>query len=136
MVTSLPDSQKPEAQAASLGENLSRDVSRAMVKLLKDHIGRGPSYARAHIHEDLVVVMLRGTMTEAERTLASEGEKDLVRNVRQVLNGTFRKEANAIVEGLTNRPVSAFLSDHNVDEDIVVQAFILAPRPKAPTESA
>jgi uncharacterized protein YbcI len=109
-------------------DNLSRDVSRAMVSLLKDHIGRGPAHARAHIHEDLIVVVLRGTMTKAERTLASEGEEDLVRNVRQVLNGSFREDANATIEQLTGRRVSAFLSDHDVDNDIVVQAFVLAPR--------
>jgi uncharacterized protein YbcI len=109
-------------------DNLSRDISRAMVKLLKDHIGRGPSFARAHIHEDLVVVMLRGTMTEAERTLAGEGEEDLVRSVRQALNGTFREDANAIIEGLTGQPVSSFLSDHDVGRDVVIQAFVLKPR--------
>ena len=108
-------------------ENLSRDVSRAMVKLLKDYIGRGPSFARAHIHDDLVVVMLRGTLTEAEQTLAGEGEEELVRSIRQALNGTFREDANAIVERLTGRPVSSFLSDHDVERDIVIQAFVLTP---------
>jgi uncharacterized protein YbcI len=110
-------------------DNLSRDVSRPMVKLLKDHIGRGPSYARAHIHDDLIVVMLRATMTEAERTLADEGEEDLVRNIRQALNGTFRQQASEIVEQLTGRKVSSFLSDHDVERDIVVQAFVLVPQP-------
>jgi len=109
--------------------NLSRDVSRAMVKLLKDHIGRGPSYARTHIHDDLIVVMLRATMTEAERTLADEGEEDLVRNIRQALNGTFRQRASEIVEQLTGRKVSSFLSDHDVERDIVIQAFVLVPQP-------
>lgn len=109
--------------------NLSRDVSRAMVKLLKDHVGRGPSYARAHIHDDLIVVMLRATMTEAERTLADEGEEDLVRNIRQALNGTFRQRASEIVEQLTGRKVSSFLSDHDVERDIVIQAFVLVPQP-------
>jgi uncharacterized protein YbcI len=94
-------------------DNLSRDVSRAMVKLLKDHIGRGPSYARAHIHDDL----------------ADEGEEDLVRNIRQALNGTFRQQASEIVEQLTGRKVSSFLSDHDVERDIVVQAFVLVPQP-------
>jgi uncharacterized protein YbcI len=106
--------------------NLSRDVSRALVNLLKDHLGRGPSFARAHIHEDLVVVVLRGTMTQAERTLASEGEEDLVRDVRRALSGTFHEDAKAIVQQLTGQRVSAFLSDHDVDDDIVVQAFVLA----------
>ena len=109
--------------------NLSRDVSRAMVNLLKDYIGRGASHARTYIHEDLVVVVLHRTMTKAERTLADEGEEALIRGMRQVLQGTFREEANRIVERLTGQRVTVFLSDHNVAEDVVVQAFVLEPRP-------
>jgi uncharacterized protein YbcI len=108
--------------------NVSRDVSRAMVNLLKEYIGRGASHARAFVHEDLVVVVLHGTMTKAERTLADEGEEDLVRGVRQALQGKFREDANGTVERLTGQHVAVFLSDHNVDEDVVIQAFVLEPR--------
>jgi uncharacterized protein YbcI len=110
--------------------NLSRDVSRAMVNLLKDSVGRGASHARAYLDEDLVVVVLRGTMTKAERTLADEGEDLLVRGVRQVLQGKLREEASGTVERLTGRQVSAFLSDHHVDEDVVIQVFVLEPAPE------
>ena len=115
-----PTRQRPEG-------NLSRDISRAMVNLLKDYMGRGASHARAYIHEDLVVVVLRRTMTTAERTLADEGEKAMVRDMRQALQGRFREDANRIVERLTGRHVFAFLSDHDVDEDVVIQAFVLEP---------
>jgi uncharacterized protein YbcI len=116
-----PTRQQPEG-------NLSREVSRAMVNLLKVYIGRGPSHARTYVHEDLVVVVLRRTMTKAEHTLADEGEEALVRAVRQALQRKFREDANGIVERLTGQHVSAFLSDHDVDEDIVVQTFVLEPR--------
>jgi uncharacterized protein YbcI len=109
---------------------LSRDISRAMVNLLKEYIGRGASHAHAYIHEDLVVVVLRCTMTKAERTLADEGEEALVRGVRQVLQAKFREDANGIVERLTGQHVSAFLSDQDVDEDVVIQAFVLEPGPR------
>ena len=108
--------------------NLSRDVSRAMVNLLKDYIGRGASHARAYVHDDIVVVVLHSTMTKAERTLADEGEEALVRGVRQKLNGKFRENANGIVERLTGQRVAVFLSDHDVNEDVVIQAFVLEPR--------
>jgi uncharacterized protein YbcI len=111
---------------------LSRDISRAMVNLLKDHVGRGPSYAQAYIHKDLVVVVLRRTMTKAERTLAAEGEEAMVRGVRQVLHAKFREDANGIVERLTGQRVSAFLTDHDVDEDVAIQAFVLEPGPIRP----
>lgn len=108
--------------------NLGREVSRAMVNLLKDYIGRGASHARAYVHDDIVVVVLHSTMTKAERTLADEGEEALVRGVRQKLNGKFRENANGIIERLTGQRVAVFLSDHDVNEDVVIQAFVLEPR--------
>jgi uncharacterized protein YbcI len=122
MPTDGRDSTRQQAEG-----NLSRDVSRAMVNLLKRYIGRGASHARAYIHEDLVVVVLHHTMTRAERTLADEGEEALVRGVRHVLQGKFREDANRTVERLTGQHVAVFLSDHNVDEDVVIQAFVLEP---------
>ena len=117
-----PARQRPEG-------NLSRDISRAMQNLLKGYIGRGASHARAYIHGDLVVVVMHRTMTKAERTLADEGEEAMVRSVRRVLQGRLREDANAIVERLTGQHVSAFLSDHDVDQDVVIQAFVLEPGP-------
>lgn len=106
-------------------ENLSRDISRSMVALFKEYVGRGPSHAHAYIHEDLVVVVMRDTMIQAEHTLADEGEEDLVRGVRRVFQSKFRDDAIETIERLTKRPVEAFLSDHDVDKDIVIEAFIL-----------
>ena len=100
-----------------------------MVNLLKDYMGRGASHARAYIHGDLVVVVLHRTMTKAERTLADEGEEAVVRDMRQVLKGKFREDANRIVGRLTGQRVSVFLSDHDVGEDVVIQAFVLEPAP-------
>ena len=109
--------------------SLSREVSRAMANLLKSFNGRGATQVHTYIHEDLVVVVLRRTMTQAERTLADEGEEALVRGVRRAIQGKFREDANGIVERLTGRHVSAFLSDQDVDEDVVIQAFLLEPGP-------
>jgi uncharacterized protein YbcI len=111
--------------APAMEGNLTRDLSRAMVALFKDYVGRGPTHARAYVHEDLVVVVLHDTMIRAEKTLAEEGEEDLVRGVRRVFQGKFRDDANGIVERLTGRKVVAFLSDHDVDEDVAIEAFVL-----------
>ena len=46
--------------------------------LFKEYVGRGPTDALAYIEDDLLVVMLRDTMIQAEKTLAEEGEDDLV----------------------------------------------------------
>jgi uncharacterized protein YbcI len=112
-------------ESATTEGHLARDLSRAMVTLFKEYVGRGPTHARAYVHDDLVAVILRDTMIKAEKTLADEGEEDLVRGVRRVFQGKFRDDACGIVERLTGRKVIAFLSDHAIDEDIAIECFVL-----------
>ena len=107
--------------------NASRDISRAMVALYKEYVGRGPQHARTVIDGDLVVVLLEDTMITAEKTLAEEGEEDLVRGVRQVFQGKFRDDANSIVERAVGRKVRAFLSDHAIEPDVACEVFVLEP---------
>jgi uncharacterized protein YbcI len=107
------------------GENLNRDIARAMVALYKEYVGRGPTRSRAYTQNDVVVVVLEETMIKAEKTLAEENEEDLVRGLRRVLQGKFREDAKEIVARLTGRPVRAFLSDHAIDEDVAVEVFLL-----------
>lgn len=99
-----------------------------MVALYKEYVGRGPTRARAYIEDDLIVVVLQDTMTKAEETLAEEDEADLVRGVRRVFQGKFREDAVEIVERQTGRDVLAFLSDHAIDPDVAIEAFVLTPQ--------
>jgi uncharacterized protein YbcI len=114
-----------EERPANLAVN--RDISRAMVALFKEATGRGPTRARTYIESGLVVTVLHDTMTKAERTLKDENEEDTVRDLRRIFQGTFRKDAIAIVERLTGHRVLAFLSDHAVDPDYAIEAFVLDP---------
>jgi uncharacterized protein YbcI len=108
-------------------DSLARDISRLMVGLFKDHVGRGPTVAKTYIEDDIVVCMLHDTMTKAERTLTEEGKADEVRQLRRSFQGLFRDRAIEGVEQLLGREVVAFLSDHAVDPDWAVEAFVLAP---------
>jgi uncharacterized protein YbcI len=115
------------AEKTSRSGSLNREISRAMVALFKEATGRGPGRARTYIEDGLVVTVLHDTMTKAERTLKDENLEDHVRSLRRIFQGTFRDEAIAVVERLTERKVLAFLSDHAVDPDYAVEAFILEP---------
>lgn len=48
-------------------------ISTAVVGLLNDYTGRGPTQAHTTIAADMIVVTLRDCLTRAERTLASRG---------------------------------------------------------------
>jgi len=119
--------QTAEGPGTNHTGSASRDISRAMVALYKEYVGRGPQHARTVIDDDLVVVLLEDTMITAEKTLAEEGEEDLVRGVRQVFQGKFRDDANSIVERVVGRKVRAFLSDHAIEPDVACEVFVLEP---------
>jgi uncharacterized protein YbcI len=109
------------------GDHAAREISRAMVGLFKDYVGRGPTVAKTYIHDDLVVCVLHDTMTRAERTLNAEGRADEVRSLRRSFQDLFREQASREIERIVGRPVTAFLSDHAVDPDYAIEAFVLKP---------
>ena len=120
-----------ESQGVVAGESQARDISRAMVGLFKEHVGRGPTVAKTYIHDDLVICMLHDTMTKAEKTLTDEHKGDEVRQIRRSFQGLFREQASAEVERIVGRKVIAFLSDHAVDPDWAIEAFVLEAAPDA-----
>jgi uncharacterized protein YbcI len=120
--------EPPTAPAyAQRTDSLGRDLTRAMVRIFKDHFGRGPSIAKIYFNDDLVLCMLQDTMTRAERTLIEDGKADQVRELRDSFRTLFRQQAIPVVEALVGRRVIAFLGDHAVDPDCAIECFVLEP---------
>ena len=107
--------------------SLSAAISNAVVGLLHDYTGRGPTHARTTIGPDTVVVTLRNSLTKAERTLAEHGQAIEVLAMRRAFQNTMRDDLVAAVERLTGRCVEAFLSDNLSDPDVAVEVFLLEP---------
>ena len=63
--------------------SISSAISRAVVALLGEYTGRGPTKARTYINEDLIVVVLYDTLTteEPSRT-ANQGWSRLPARIR------------------------------------------------------
>jgi len=100
-------------------------ISNAVVGLLHDYTGRGPTKARTTIGGDTIVVTLRDSLTKAEKTLAGRGQALEVLAMRRAFQGTMRDDLIAAVERLTGRRVEAFLSDNLHDPDVAVEIFLM-----------
>lgn len=87
-------------------------ISNAVVGVLRDYTGRGPTQVRTLIGPDTIVVTLRDSLTKAERTLADRGQALEVLAMRRAFQGAMRDDLVAIVEELTGQAVTAFLSDN------------------------
>lgn len=115
------------SEQTSQGNDLRREISRALVAIFKEATGRGPAQALTYINEHVILTLLSDTMTTAERTLLDEDEDQAVRSLRRVFQGVVRDQAIEAVERLTGRKVLAFLSDHAVDPDYAVEVFVMEP---------
>ncbi len=118
---------EPRLELAQAGQQAAA-ISNFVVRLLSEYTGRGPTKARTHLSDDLVVVVLQDTLTKGERSLVRDGRGELVLHTRRAYQGTMREELISGVQELTGRRVQAFLSDNHIDPDVAVETFVLAPQ--------
>jgi uncharacterized protein YbcI len=102
-------------------------ISNLVVQLFRTHTGRGPTKSRTSIESNLITVVLRDTLTNGERNLVAEGQADLVVRLRRAYQRIMHDDLIAGVEELTQRKVSALLSDNHIDPDVAVEVFVLEP---------
>ena len=122
----MPDAPGSPVHPTPVG-SLAAAISNAVVGLLHDYTGRGPTHARTTIGPDTIVVTLRDSLTKAERTLAGRGQALEVLAMRRAFQNTMREDMIAAVEALTGRNVEAFLSDNLHDPDVAVEIFLMHP---------
>jgi uncharacterized protein YbcI len=106
---------------------LGMAVSNAIVHVVREYTGRGPTQARAEVTHDLVTVLMADMLTKSEKRLAADGEAELVLTVRRKFQETMRRDLVAAVERTTGRKVVAFMSDNHIEPDLAVEAFVLQP---------
>ena len=103
-------------------------ISHAIVRVMRDYTGRGPTKAHTTINDNVVIVVLRDTLLKAERSLVNDGHADDVITMRRRFQSTMRHEFIAAVTEHTGRKVEAFLSDNAIDPDVAVEVFVLEQR--------
>jgi uncharacterized protein YbcI len=104
-----------------------REISRGIVAIYKEYLGRGPTSARTVITEDAAVTTLQQSLTKAELSLCNEGDAEIVREMRRKFQQAMRDDITTLVENVTNRKAVSFLSDHDTEHDVAVEMVVLAP---------
>jgi hypothetical protein len=75
----------PEEQQQQDGPLLA-SISRAVVQIVHEYTGRGPTKARTSIRDDVVVVMLQEALLKAERSLIDDGNERQVVDIRRTFS--------------------------------------------------
>ena len=108
------------------GGHLLSAISNAIVRLMREHYGRGPMKAKTYALDDIVVCVLRGAgFTALEQTIMESGDGERVVAMRENFQEMMAKRYRDMIEELTGRKVLAFLSQAHVEPDITIEMFFV-----------
>src|SRR3954470_22033366 len=114
------------------GGALNAAISQAVVRLLAEAAGRGPTKARTTIDRDLIVVVLQNSLTSGERYLAASDRAAQVLDMRRAYQDAMSSDCIASSEELTGRTVLAFMSANHLEPDLAAEVFVLKPQTPQP----
>ena len=118
---------QPQEAAQRDRAGLLEEITRSVVRLHKEYIGQGPTKARTYIGEDVVVCVLQGGFSRAERTLLEHGRAGAVISQRQALDEALRQPLSDMIERLVERGVVGFTSAVQPDGELSTVVFLLQP---------
>jgi uncharacterized protein YbcI len=107
------------------GGELNQAITSALVGIHNKYLGRGPRSASTFYHDNVVVTLMHGVLTHAEKTLGESNHGEAVSQIRHLFQQTMDADFSEAVERLTGRKVVAFISGNNLDPDIAAEVFIL-----------
>jgi uncharacterized protein YbcI len=109
---------------------MEAEICRGVLAIHIESYSRAPAKVRAHIWEDLVIVVLDGLELQPnEEFLVGEGNPDDVTALRNRFEESISANFDAVVERATGRPVVGFTSQQHVSEPrFAVAVFRMASR--------
>jgi uncharacterized protein YbcI len=107
------------------GGHLNQEIANAVVRERKRAFGRGPVKAQAFFRQNIVVVVMEDTLSEAEHALAESGQQEEVLRMRLRLEATIRDRLIETVERLTGCRVEALMGTNHISPDLAADVFVL-----------
>lgn len=107
------------------GGELNAAITTALVGIQRRELGRGPTSASTFHHDNVLITLMHGVLTQAEQVLGDNGEHSSVMDWRATLQGVVEDDARGEVERLTARKVVALISAIHLSPDVTAEIFIL-----------
>lgn len=114
----------PEGAQLSTPDVLD-SISRGIGDIHARGHGRGPGTTSTVWNEDVVVCVLEGVFTEAERETVENGRFEWMRGERLARHEPLAPSFRGLIERLTRRPIRAYMTEVG-PEDVAFEVFILA----------
>ncbi|MDP9293746.1 MAG: DUF2294 domain-containing protein [Actinomycetota bacterium] len=99
-------------------------ISNEMVKAQKQYFGRGPTKAKAYMLDDFLIIVMRGGLTQAEKSMLVFDQADKVRDFRQAFENEMTGRLTTMIEEMTGRKVLTYQSQILFDPDVVFEIFM------------
>ncbi|WP_166239826.1 DUF2294 domain-containing protein [Paenibacillus turpanensis] len=104
-------------------ENL---LSRALTQWEKEYLGRGSVLVKSDILRNMVIVLLKGILTPAEKELAKTKEGLLsIKKIRADLVESGREQLGELIEDITGEKVVNFYTDISTHTGERIMVFVL-----------
>lgn len=113
------------AQVPLTGGELNAAITRALVGIQNEYVGRGPRTASTFYHDNVIVTLMHDVLNRAERELSKSSRMDAVTGIRHLYQETMQADFTEAIERLTGRKVVAFISGNHADPDIASELFVL-----------
>lgn len=101
------------------------EISNAMVGLMKQFYGKGPTAVKTYLNDDYVFCVMQGGLTRNEQTLFDRGEAELVRAYRLRFEEAMAGPIKESIERVTGRRVLAYHSQIVFEPEHAVEFFVL-----------
>jgi uncharacterized protein YbcI len=103
------------------------EVSNAVVRILSECYGRGPTKVKSYLFDEYLIVVLEDLLTTVERTLVEKGEEELVRKVRLTFQEAVAERFTGAVEEVMGRKVETYHSQVTFHPARGFEIFVLEP---------
>jgi uncharacterized protein YbcI len=113
---------------------LESEISDAITRFEKEHMGRGPLETRTYLVEDMVIVRQKGALTRAELSLVKSERntraRELIKQVRSELIENGRPLLEDMIKTIMRRKIRSLHTDLSTVSGEKIIVFILDKEPE------
>ncbi len=103
---------KIKGQKGKTKGQVEAEISNALTKFELEYMGRGPKETKAYIVDDMIIVKLKGVLTDAEKKLTNNQEgRELIKKVRATLLEGARDLLSQVVKDIVGVDVVSLHTD-------------------------
>ncbi|NJL84438.1 MAG: DUF2294 domain-containing protein [Chloroflexaceae bacterium] len=118
-----------------MSESITSHLSTRIRELYEHELDHQVSAINYHLFDQTLILILEGTVTPPEQLLTRISQKDLARQVRDVLDRLVQPQIRTLIEEVMNVEVVDFLSDTAIESGRTGAIAIFEFRPNLPPQT-